>query len=47
MILSLRSGGKVYVNGAVLRVDRKVNIELLNDVAFLLESHVLQAHENE
>jgi flagellar biosynthesis repressor protein FlbT len=45
MILSLRSGSKVYINGAVLRVDRKVNLELLNDVTFLLESHVLQAHE--
>lgn len=45
MILSLRCGAKVYINGAVLRVDRRVNIELLNDVAFLLESHVLQPHE--
>jgi flagellar biosynthesis repressor protein FlbT len=45
MILSLRSGSKVYINGAVLRVDRKVNLERLNDVTFLLESHVLQAHE--
>ena len=45
MIISLRSGSKVYINGAVLRVDRKVNIELMNDVTFLLESHVLQPHE--
>src|SRR5215208_5400083 len=45
MILSLRSGTKVYINGAVLRVDRNVNIELLNDVTFLLESHVLQPQE--
>ena len=45
MILSLRAGAKVYLNGAVIRVDRKVNLELLNDVTFLLESHVLQAHE--
>ena len=45
MILSLRGGAKVYINGAVLRVDRKVNIELLNDVTFLLDAHVLQPHE--
>ena len=45
MRLSLRSGEKIYVNGAVLRVDRKVSIELMNDVTFLLESHVMQAGE--
>jgi flagellar protein FlbT len=45
MRLSLRSGEKIYVNGAVLRVDRKVSIELMNDATFLLESHVMQASE--
>lgn len=40
--LSLRAGGKVYVNGAVLRVDRKATIEILNDATFLLEQHVMQ-----
>ena len=29
----------------MLRVDRKVSLELLNDVQFLLENHVLQADE--
>jgi len=38
----LRAGEKIFINGAVLRVDRKVSFELLNDVTFLLESHVLQ-----
>ena len=42
MQVSLRAGEKIFVNGAVLRVDRKVSFELLNDVTFLLESHVLQ-----
>src|ERR1700760_1436733 len=42
MQISLRAGSKLYLNGAVIKVDRKVNIELLNDVVFLLESHVLQ-----
>lgn len=43
--LSLKPNEKIYLNGAVIRVDRKVTIELLNDVQFLLESHVLQASE--
>ena len=43
--LSLKPGEKIYINGAVLRVDRKVTLELLNDVQFLLESHVLQAED--
>lgn len=45
MNISLRADEKIYVNGAVLRVDRKVSIELLNDVTFLLESHVMQAND--
>lgn len=43
--LSLKSGEKIFVNGAVLRVDRKVSIEFLNDVTFLLENHVLQPED--
>jgi len=45
MRLYLRPGEKLYLNGAVFRVDRKVSIELLNDATFLLENHVLQAEE--
>jgi flagellar biosynthesis repressor protein FlbT len=43
--LSLKPNEKIYINGAVIRVDRKVTLELLNDVQFLLEGHVLQAEE--
>jgi flagellar protein FlbT len=43
--ISLKPNEKIYINGAVLRVDRKVSIELLNDVQFLLENHVLQADQ--
>ena len=43
--ISLRPGEKIYINGAVVKVDRKVSLELLNDVQFLLESHVLQLNE--
>jgi flagellar biosynthesis repressor protein FlbT len=43
--LSLRAGEKIYINGAVIRADRKVSLELLNNATFLLESHVLQPEE--
>ncbi len=45
MHISLRPGEKLYVNGAVLRVDRKVSVEFLNDVTFLLENHVILPEE--
>lgn len=43
--LSLRGNERIFINGAVLRVDRKVTIELLNDATFLMEAHVLQAEQ--
>lgn len=45
MHIFLRPGERVYVNGAVLRVDRKVSMEFLNEVTFLLEQHVMQAEK--
>ena len=45
MHLNLRAGERVYINGAVVRADRKVSLELMNDATFLLEGHVLQAEE--
>ncbi|MCP4559598.1 MAG: flagellar biosynthesis repressor FlbT [Bosea sp.] len=45
MRLSLRANERIFINGAILRVDRKVSFELLNDATFLLESHVLQADQ--
>lgn len=45
MRLSLRAGEKLYLNGAVLRLDRKASIELLNDATFLLEAHVMQPED--
>ncbi len=45
MHLSLRAGERIFINGAVLRADRKVSIELLNDATFLLENHVLQVED--
>ena len=43
MNLTLRAGERLYINGAVIRVDRKATLELLNDATFLLETHVMQA----
>lgn len=40
--LSLKARQRLFINGAVLRFDRKVGVELLNDAVFLLENHVLQ-----
>ena len=45
MKISLRAGERIYINGAVLRVDRKVSVELVNDVMFLLEGQVMQASD--
>ncbi len=43
--ITLKPGEKIYVNGAVIRVERKSSLEFLNDVSFLLESHVLQVED--
>lgn len=45
MFIHLKRGEKLYVNGAVLRVDRRTSLEFLNDVSFLLENHVMQAED--
>ena len=43
--LALKPGEKIYLNGAVIRVDRRVRLEVLNDAVFLLGAHVLQPEE--
>ena len=43
--LTLRAGERIFVNGAVLRAERKTTLELLNDATFLLEHHVMQPEE--
>lgn len=45
MYVNLRGGEKLYLNGAVIRTDRRVTIEIMNDVTFLLASHVLQPEQ--
>jgi len=43
--ISLKANEKIYINGAVIKADRKVTIELLNETQFLLESHVIQPEQ--
>lgn len=45
MNITLRAGERLFINGAVIRTDRKATIELLNDATFLLETHVIQASD--
>ncbi|MBN9670721.1 flagellar biosynthesis repressor FlbT [Roseibium aggregatum] len=45
MKIGLKAGERLYINGAVIRAERKTNIELLNDAVFLLEAHVLQPED--
>jgi len=45
MNIFLRAREKIYINGAVLRVDRKTTVELLNEATFLLENHVMQTQD--
>ena len=41
----LKANEKIFINGAVLQVDRKVAFELLNNATFLLENHVMQKED--
>ncbi|CCB67528.1 MULTISPECIES: flagellar biosynthesis repressor FlbT [unclassified Hyphomicrobium] len=43
--ITLRAGERIFINGGVLRVDRKVSLELMNDVVFLLEQHVMKPED--
>ena len=43
--ITLRAGERIFINGGVLKVDRKVSIELMNDVIFLLEQHVMKPED--
>ena len=45
MHITLRPGEKLYLNGAVVRADRKVSLELMNDATFLLEAHIMSVEK--
>ena len=42
MQIHLKKGETIYINGAVIKADHRCSIELVNNVNFLLESHVMQ-----
>lgn len=43
--IHLKANERIFVNGAVIRFDRKVALEFLNEVVFLLEAHVMQQED--
>ncbi len=43
--IHLKRGERIYLNGAVIEVDRKVSLTFLNNVSFLLAQHVMQPEE--
>jgi flagellar protein FlbT len=45
MKIGLKAGERLYLNGAVIKAERKTNLELMNDAVFLLENHVLQPED--
>ena len=45
MKIHLKRNEKLFLNGAVIRLDRRGSIELLNDAQFLLEAHVMQQED--
>jgi flagellar biosynthesis repressor protein FlbT len=45
MQIHLKKNEKLYLNGAVIRLDRRGTIELLNDANFLMENHIMQPEQ--
>ena len=45
MLIHLKKNERLFINGAVIRMDRRGSIELLNDAHFLLENHVMQPED--
>ncbi len=37
----LKPNERIFINGAMLKVDRKVTVDILNEVDFILDNHVL------
>ncbi len=45
MKIHLKRNEKLFLNGAVICLDRRGSIELLNDAQFLLENHIMQQED--
>jgi flagellar biosynthesis repressor protein FlbT len=42
MLIHLKRNERLFINGAVIRLDRRGTVELLNDAHFLMENHIMQ-----
>jgi flagellar protein FlbT len=45
LTVKIKAGERIYVNGAVIAADRRVDLTFLNEVSFLLASHALTHEE--
>ena len=45
MKIHLKRNEKLFLNGAVICLDRRGSIELLNDAQFLLQNHIMQQED--
>jgi flagellar protein FlbT len=45
MMIHLKRNERLYLNGAVIKLDRRGSIQLLNDANFLMEAHIMQPEE--
>src|SRR5262245_23801011 len=43
--IPLRAGEKIFINGAVVRADRKVELEVMNEVPYLLEHQIIHVDQ--
>ena len=43
--ITLRGGERIFINGAVIKADRKVGLEFLNGATFLLEQHFMMPED--
>lgn len=45
MRITLKANERIFINGAVIRPNKRVTLELMNDATFLLEGHII--HEDQ
>lgn len=43
--VTLRAGERIFINGAVLKADKGISFEILNDVPYLVEHEIMQAQQ--
>jgi flagellar biosynthesis repressor protein FlbT len=43
--IALKAGERLYLNGALVRADRGVTLELLNEAVFLLDAYIMRPED--